>query len=83
MTQDTSKMPQLPDGAIILEPQNIYNDGIIKFDGVLYYSLHLLVESFLEKTDLSYGEIIEHLEYNTWGYCPENWPKLIDDLNED
>tara|TARA_R110002020_G_scaffold422212_1_gene631387 strand:+ start:681 stop:914 length:234 start_codon:yes stop_codon:yes gene_type:complete len=72
----------LPDNTIILEPQNIYNHAIIKYDGVLYYSLDKLVDSFSEHTDLSYGEIIEHLEYNTWGYTPHDWPILIDDLNE-
>ncbi len=69
----------LPPGTIILEPQNIYNDAIVKFDGVLFYSLAKLIDSYLAKTELSYHEIIEHLDYNTWGYCPEDWPVLVDD----
>lgn len=72
----------LPKHTIILEPQKIYNCAIIKYDGVLYYSLSKLVDSFYKNTDLSYFEIIEHLEYNTWGYSPKNWPILIDDLHE-
>ena len=74
---------ELPVGTIILEPQHIFNDAIIGFDGVLLYSLEKLVESFQRKTELSYGEIIEHLEYNTWGYTPEDWPILVDDIHEE
>ena len=74
-------MIDVPNNTIILEPQHIFNDAIIKFDGVLYYSLSLLIESFLEKTDMTYHDIIEHLYYNTWGSSSENWPELIDDLN--
>ena len=71
---------ELPFGTVILEPQNIYNDAIINFDEVLHYSLARLVDSFMEKSDLTYNQIIEHLYFNTWGYCPEDWPVLVDDL---
>jgi|TARA_R110000824_G_scaffold118959_2_gene271348 hypothetical protein len=74
---------KIPDGTIILEPQNIFNSGVIGIDGVLLYSLSLLIDSFLDKTDLDYLDVIEHLSYNTWGYCPVGWPILIDDLNEE
>ncbi len=70
----------LPKDVIILEPQNIFNDGIVKFDSVLYYSLSKLIDSFLDKTELEYTEIIDYLYWNTWGYCPKGWPILIDDL---
>lgn len=72
-------LDDVPPGTIILEPQDIFNDAIIKFDEVLYYSLHKLIDSFLEKTDLEYNEIIEHLYFNTWGYCPDDWPVLVED----
>ena len=71
---------ELPKGTIILEPQKIFNKAIVKYDGVLYYSLSKLVESFMEQTDLEYEQVIEHLFFNTWGYCPQDWPKYIDDL---
>lgn len=73
---------QLPEGTIILEPQRIFNDGIIKFDGVLYYSLSMLIDSFMDKTEMEYIDIVEHLNFNTWGYCPEDWPILVDDVGE-
>ena len=76
------KISELPEGTIILEPQKIFNSAIIKYDGVLYYSLSKLIESHMEQTDLEYLDVIEHLYHNTWGYCPEDWPILIDDLNE-
>ena len=75
-------LSEIPKNTIILEPQFIFNAGIIRFDGVLHYSLNKLIHSFLEKTDLEYTDIIEHLFYNTWGYEPKDWPILIDDLNE-
>jgi len=71
---------KVPDGTIILEPQRIFNDAVVGIDGVLLYSLSKLIDSFMEKTELNYFEIIEHLSYNTWGYCPANWPLLIEDL---
>ena len=74
------KIENLPHGTIILEPQRIFNAAIIKFDGVLFYSLAAMVESFQEKTDMTYLEIIENIYYNTFGYCPAGWPVLIDDL---
>jgi hypothetical protein len=73
---------QLPEGAVILEPQRIFNAGILKFDGVLHYSLSMLIDSFLDKTEMEYIEIIDHLSFNAWGYCPENWPILVDDLRD-
>ncbi len=75
-------LSEIPQNTIVLEPQSIFNAGIICFDGVLYYSLSKLIDSFLDKTDLEYTDIIEHLFHNTWGYAPKDWPILIDDLNE-
>tara|TARA_R110000737_G_C14283258_1_gene432694 strand:- start:215 stop:508 length:294 start_codon:yes stop_codon:yes gene_type:complete len=65
-------------GTMILEPQSIFNRGIIGYDkesNKLRYSYELLAESLAESyTDVSddeaYSDAIDWLEYNTLGSAP-------------